>query len=109
MLDEERFENLMVKFYVRGWKNLTVKTLRKFLAFSGADNLNDTDQVDFTEENLTYLWSHSLEFRRQVNDIVMDTVQFNSDNSQEAGLDENFTSTSKPSAARGSQKKSSAS
>jgi hypothetical protein len=36
VLDEERFENLMVKFYVRGWKNLTVKTLRKFLAFSAS-------------------------------------------------------------------------
>ena len=108
VLDEDKFEKIMVNFYVRGWSNFTVKILRKYLAFNPADGLKETDQVDFTPENLSFLWSHSLEFRRQVNDLVMDPEQFNEDEQIRAGLNENFTNTSKRSAATASPQKNSA-
>ena len=106
-IDDEKFDSIMVPFYVRGWKGFSVKALRKYLVFQAEGHVAESTEVEYSKEHLLHLWKHSLQFRTQVNDIVFNPDLFQDDEELEAGLDENFTSTSKPKAVKDSPRKSS--
>lgn len=96
-LDADRFNKQFAKLVIRGWKNLTVDKLSRFMFInmSGLDEKQRKADVPYDEETARLLLMKSVDLHNFVSDVCTDTEQFSLstkklDDDEEEQADETF-------------------
>ena len=76
-LDEERFTKEYIKSTVKGWSGFKIKYLKELmLTGPEIDNLDDDDEVDYSEENALALANNSDTFDSWLMNVAGDLENF---------------------------------
>ena len=80
-LNDDLFLELYVKASIKGWKGLKISYLAQ-LAPVDVTGLNETDELDFSEENALYLMKSSSNFDSYISDMITDLSNFSANKSK---------------------------